>query len=363
MLPSQSAAMTSRRTVLLAAGAAAVAAWLPGRAAVEAPRRWIDVHHHFIPPGYADFFRAARGVDGRPVEVPPTNWDLAKDLEDMDRAGTATAMLSMFVPPQLGTPATRAQLARSINEAAARLRDAHPGRFGVFAALPLPDIAESLAEIAYAHHSLEVDGYAVYTNTGNHWLGDAAFEPVFKELDRRGAVLFVHPTTADCCHALLERVPDNIIEYGTDTTRAIASVVFNGVTTRYPHIRFLFSHGGGTMPFLIERFLGGTAAEIVPGVRTAGQPGRYVPPQPPAGALAELRRLHYDTAQCANPIAMHALRQVVGTSQVLFGTDHFYRSSADTVQALRDCGVFDSSELAAVAYGNAQFLWPRLAQS
>jgi predicted TIM-barrel fold metal-dependent hydrolase len=271
-------------------------------------------------------------------------------------------MLSMFVPPQLGTQATRAQLARTINQGAARLRDAHPGRFGVFAALPLPDIAESLTEITYAHDSLAADGYAVYTNTGSHWLGDATFEPVFAELDRRAAVLFVHPTTADCCHALLDRVPDNIIEYGTDTTRAIASVVFNGITTRYPHIRFIFSHGGGTMPFLIERFLGGTAAEIVPGIRTAGQPGRYIPPQPPAGALSELRRLHYDTAQCANPVAMQALRQVVGTSQVLFGTDHFYRSSAETAEALRGCGVFDKRELEAIGYRNAQSLWPRLAR-
>ena len=104
------------------------------------------------------------------------------------------------------------------------------------------------------------------------------------------------------------------------------------------------------------------AAEIVPGIRTAGQPGRYVPPQPPAGALAELRRFYYDTAQCANPIAMHALRQVVGTSQVLFGTDHFYRSSAETAQALRGCGVFDRRELEAVAYRNARGLWPRLVQ-
>ena len=349
-----------RRAFLAGAGAALASLWLPRSSPAAPMRRWVDVHHHFIPPGYAEFFQSARSPDGKPAVVPPTSWDLALDMEDMDRSGTATAMLSMFVPPQLGTPATRAQLARSINEHAARLRDEHPGRFGMFAALPLPDVEASLKELAYAGDHLSADGYAVYTNTGDRWLGDAAFEPLFQELDKRRSLLFVHPTTANCCQALLDRVPDNIIEYGTDTTRAIASVVFNGVTTRYPRISFIFSHGGGTMPFLIERFLGGTSAEIVPGIRTAGQQGSYVPKQPPAGALAELRRLYYDTAQCANPVAMHALRQVVGTSQILFGTDHFYRSSAETAGSLQGCGVFSDRELESVGRSNALRLWPRL---
>jgi len=153
-------------------------------------------------------------------------------------------------------------------------------------------------------------------------------------------------------------VPDNIIEYGTDTTRAIASVVFNGVTSRYPHIRFIFSHGGGTMPYLIERFLGGMSAQIVPGIDTTGQGGPYVPDQPPQGALAELRRLYYDTAQCANPIAMRALKTLVPVSQILFGTDYFYRSAAQTAAALRHCGVFTSRELEEIGRANARRLLP-----
>ncbi len=350
----------TRRAFLGGAGAALAAACLPHTTQAAAARRWIDVHHHFIPDGYAEFFRSARTPSGQPAVVPPTNWDLAHDLADMDAGGTGTALLSMFVPPQLGTPQSRAQLARRINDGAAQLRAAHPGRFGVLAALPLPDVDTSLAEIAYAADTLKAEGFSAYTNTGDRWLGDAAFEPVFEELNRRRAVLFVHPTTANCCHALLERVPDNIIEYGTDTTRAIASVIFNGITTRHPNVRFVFSHGGGTMPFLIERFLGGTAAEIVPGVRTAGQQGPYVPPAPPAGTLTELRKLHYDTAQCANPVAMRALRQVVGVSQVLYGTDHFYRGSAETAAALRDCGVFNRTELDAIGHRNAAALWPGL---
>jgi predicted TIM-barrel fold metal-dependent hydrolase len=211
----------------------------------------------------------------------------------------------------------------------------------------------SLAELAYAADTLEARGFAVYTNVGDRWIGDRAFDPLFAELDRRRALLFVHPVAAACCQNLLPGVPDNIIEYQTDTSRAIASVVFGGVTTRFPRIRFVFSHGGGTMPFLIERFLGGTAAEIVPGVTTTGQGGSYVPRQPQGGALAHLRRLHYDTAQCANPVAMRALRTVVGTSQIVFGTDYFYRTATETVQALENCGVFGRAELDAIAHDNA----------
>jgi len=353
-----------RRSFLAGAGALLAAACLPAvgpASAAAGPRRWIDVHHHFAPPGYREFHSGLSNPDGTPAVVPPLNWDLARDLEDMDRAGTRTALLSMFVPPQLGTPDSRARLARSINEGAARLRADHPGRFGSLASLPLPDIDTSLAEIAYAADTLKAEGFAVYTNTGDRWLGDRLFDPVYEELDRRKAVVFVHPTTANCCHALMPQVPEPLVEYGTDTTRAIASLVFGGTTTRFPGIRFIFSHGGGTMPFLIERFLGNDHVEIVPGVRSGGQTGPWAAQPPPGGVLAHLRRMHYDTAQCANPVAMQALKTLVGVPQVLFGTDVYYRGSLETASALAGCKVFSARELEAVGRGNALALWPALA--
>ena len=343
----------SRREVLYGLGGLLASATLRATAQVDG---WIDVHHHFIPPGYREFFEHARNADGTPAVMPPTAWNLADDLADMDRAGVGRAILSMFVPGDVGTPPQRAQLARTINEFAARLRHDHPERFGFFAALPLPDIQASLTELAHAADVLRADGFAVYTSIGNRWIGDPGFEPVLAELDRRAAILFVHPTTPRCCGGLQPGVPDNIIEYQTDTTRAIASVIFNGVTERYRRIRFIFSHGGGTVPYLIERFLGGTSAEIVPGVLTEGQKGPYVPHQPSGGALAHLRRLYYDTAQCANPIAMQALRTLVPPSQILFGSDSFYRSVATTAEQLRRCGVFPATELEAIGAGNARTL-------
>jgi 6-methylsalicylate decarboxylase len=343
--------MHSRRSVITGILAVLGDARVPTVHASSA-KGWIDIHHHFIPPAYRKFFDEAHRADNS-VVIPPMDWNLRKDLEDMDRSGTATAVLSMFVPPSVGTAATRASLARDLNEYAARLATDHPGRFGSFAALPLPDIDACLAEIDHALDHLHADGCSVYSNVDKRWLGDPAFDPIFAELDRRKSVLFVHPTSADCCRNLLPGVPDNIIEYATNTTRAIANIVFSGVTVRYPQVRFVFSHGGGTVPFLIERFLGGTSAEIVPGIRTTGQGGPYVPHQPPEGALHELRRLYYDTAQCSNPVAMRALKAVVPVSQILFGTDYFYRTATETVDALRHCGVFDDRELDQVGRGNA----------
>jgi len=350
----------SRRKVLQLCGAALAGSLShPARPAGESG--WIDVHHHFIPPGYREFFEHARAPDGSPAVVPPTTWDLKEDLEDMDRSGASTAILSIFVPPQLGTSSQRAQLARTINEYAARLATDHKGRFGSFAALPFPDIDTTLAEIAYASDTLHADGFAVYSNLWTRWIGDPIFDPIFAELHRRRAILFVHPTTAACCGNLVPGIPDNIIEYATDTTRAIASVVFNGVTSRYPGIRFIFSHGGGTVPYLVERFLGGTSAEIVPGIPTTGQRGPYVPHQPERGALIELRRLYYDTAQCANPLAMQALRTLVPTTQILYGTDYFYRTGTETAQALRRCAIFSQGELEAIGAGNSRRLLSRWA--
>jgi predicted TIM-barrel fold metal-dependent hydrolase len=348
----------SRRGVVAGICATLGSAWIPAARATVA-QGWIDVHHHFIPPAYREFYAAAQRADAA-VVTPPMAWELSADLEDMDRSGTRTAVLSMFVPPQLGSPAARARLARDMNDYAARLASDHPGRFGSFAALPLPDVDACLAEIAYAMDQLHAHGCCVYSNVGGRWLGDPAFEPIFAELNRRRAVLFVHPTAADCCRNLLAGVPDNIIEYATDTTRAIATVIFNGVTSRYPQIRFVFSHGGGTVPFLIERFLGGTSAEIVPGIRTTGQGGPYVPHQPPQGALHELRRLYYDTAQCSNPVAMRALKSLVPVSQILFGTDYFYRTATETADALRHCGVFGDRELEQLGTGNASRMLPSL---
>jgi 6-methylsalicylate decarboxylase len=314
---------------------------LAAQTSKEAPHR-IDVHNHLTPASYA-----AELGSKHLLSQPVLNWTPEKDLEDMDRAGVATSILSL-APPGVwnGDDAAARRLARSCNEEAARLVAGHKGRFGMFVNLPLPDVEGSLREIEYGLDTLKADGVAMYTSYGDKWLGDPAFNPVFDELNRRGAVVYTHPKSANCCKNVLPRIPDSEIEYGTDTTRAITELVFGGTTRRCPNVRMIFSHAGGTMPFLIERFV-----NLAKGPEFASQF--------PQGFLAEAAKLYYDTAQTSNAAAMSALLKVAPLSQILFGTDFPFRTAADNVKGLKECGVFTAKNLRDIDRENAVRLLPR----
>lgn len=343
------AATNRRRFIAGAAALAVVGSSHPRRVAAQVtdvtkPYR-IDVHHHLSPPSYVAALAATHAVD-----PPMKNWTAEKSLEDMDKAGVAVAMLSVTTPGLnfIAGEAAR-QLARECNDYAARLVADHPGRFGRFAAVPLVDIDGSLNEIAYALDTLKADGIGLLTSYGDKWLGDPVFTPVMEELNRRQAVVYTHPTAANCCVNLVRTEPPVMIEFGTDTTRTIADIIFSGQARRFPNIRWIFSHAGGTMPFLIERFIRNPMLE--PSARASV----------PEGTLAELRRFYYDTAQTANKAAMSALAAIVPASQILFGTDYPYRTSTDHVTGLREAGVFTDAQLLAIERGNALELLPRLA--
>lgn len=305
----------------------------------------IDVHHHPSPPSYA----STRGQD-KNWKPGDDDWSVQKTLDSMDEGSVATSMLSLPHAAQIW-PEDRAEarrLARDWNEFMSRMAQDHPGRFGVFAALPILDIEGSLLEIEHAFGVLKVDGVALMTNIGDRWLGDAHYAPVFEELNRRGAIVYTHPVAPDCCRGLLAQTHDSVIEYATDTTRAIAQLLFSGSAARYPKIRFIFSHAGGTMPFLAQRFI--NAHRFSKGDAQANLPD---------GVLPALNRFYYDTAQAAHPYAMSSFRQVVQLSQLLFGTDFPYVSAALTAKGLQGCG-FAEQELAGIYRGNAVRLFPRL---
>jgi predicted TIM-barrel fold metal-dependent hydrolase len=309
--------------------------------ATAAPHR-IDVHNHLTPTSYA-----AELGPKHLLSAPVLNWTPAKDLEDMDAAGVATAITSL-APPGVwnGDDAIARSLARKCNDEAARLVADHKGRFGMFVNLPMPDVEGSLREIEYGLDTLKADGVAMYTSYGDKWLGDRAFDPVFDELNRRGAVVYTHPKSANCCKNVLANIPDSEIEYGTDTTRAITQLVFGGTTRRCPNVRMIFSHAGGSMPFLVERF-----------VNLAKSPA--FASHLPQGFLAEATKLYYDTAQTSNAAAMSALLKVVPVSQILFGTDFPFRTAADHVKGLKECGVFTPKNLRDIDRENALRLLPR----
>src|SRR5579864_1238315 len=321
----------------------------------------IDIHHHFQPDVYYAFQRAyGKGFD-------TNQWSLAKDLEDMDKAGTAVAFLSLTTPGFVfGEKNEVRKVSRGCNEEAAKLIADHAGRFGSFATIPLADTEGALHETEYALDTLKADGISLFSNYGDVWLGHATFAPVYEELNRRKALVYVHPVLANCCANLSvakDGVPNEIamIEFGTDTTRALAGLIFSVMTTKFPDITWIFAHGGGTMPFLIERFFqGGTSAEIVPGILTKGQDEPPVKNMPTGEEiLRQLRKCYYDTAQISNPVALGALRKVIPVSQILYGTDYWYRTAVESVRGLDTSKVFSAEELRAINRTNAERILPR----
>jgi 6-methylsalicylate decarboxylase len=344
-----SAGLSTRRAFLASAAAAALAAPAIGRfgqAAAQTPapapatRRIIDVHHHIAPPAYL--------AETRQRQNPPViNWSAQKSLDDMDKAGVATSITSITTPGVwFGDDAQAIRLARACNEFAAKLVQDHPGRFGMFTALPLPNVDAALRELEYGLDTLEADGVWLLTSYGTKWLGDPTFDPLMAELNRRKAVVYTHPTTAECCRNLVASVPPAVIEYGTDTTRAIGSLLLGGGAKKFPDITWIFSHAGGTMPFLIERF-----------VRIGATPS--VQPNLPGGdMMAALRSFHYDIAQSSHPIPLGALVKLVSPSRIVFGTDFPFRTAADHAKALADFG-FAPDELRAIDRENALKFLPK----
>jgi len=344
----------SRRTFLSAASlglgtlaASAIGCALPAfgepRVAVRSakPRR-VDVHYHIGPSGWIST------VASRNLLYPAwRTWSPAKAIEDMDRDGVDLAITSITLPGVwYGDPDKARRLARECNDFAAKLRSDYPARFGMFGVLPLPDIDGSLAEIGYVLDTLRADGIGLFTSYGDKWLGDPVFEPVFAELNRRKVLIYTHPTVADCCRNLTPGVHPMVVEYGTDTSRAIAEIIFGGTAKRYPDMRIIFSHAGGTLPFLVERLVvQARAPELTSNL-------------PTGGPLAALRNFYYDTAQAAMAPPMAALRQVAPLSHILFGTDYPYRTAAEQITELRQTGIFTAKELQQVERDNVLSLLP-----
>ena len=180
----------------------------------------------------------------------PPKWSPQMSLDEMDKSGIATAVRLAGAARHMvrrRRAAVAASSARECNEYGAKMVRDHPGRFGLFAAIAPPDPDGSLKEIEYAFDTLKADGVGLFTSYDDKYLGDASFEPVYAELNRRKAVVYVHPTTPDCCGKVVPGIGPSTIEFATDTTRTIAHIVFSGMAAKYPDIRWIFSHSGGTL--------------------------------------------------------------------------------------------------------------------
>jgi predicted TIM-barrel fold metal-dependent hydrolase len=266
----------------------------------------IDVHAHFLPDGYRAALLA--GGHGQPDGFPLPDWSAAEHVAAMDRLGIATSLLSISSPGvHLGDDAAARDLAREVNEAGRRAVVDHPGRFGLLAALPLPDVDAAVAEIAHCCEHLDVDGFAVLTNVGGTYLGDAAYAPVFAELDRRGARLFVHPTSPPCWEHTSFGRPRPMVEFLFDTTRAVVDLVLNGTVAQHPGIEIVVPHAGAALPLVADRV---AAFSLLLGV------------DPTVDVARDLGRLHYDLAGFPIPRQLDALRTLTTPDHLHYGSDY-----------------------------------------
>jgi predicted TIM-barrel fold metal-dependent hydrolase len=338
----------SRRRFLQLLALAGASAMLPAEAlrSQARVRGRIDVHHHLLPP----FYLQARGNEIADSTRALPAWSPEVSLEAMDRSGIATAILSphyRLVGDSLNDKSEKARsLARQHNEYAARLMSDHPGRFGVFAVLPLPDPDGALKEIAYAFDTLKADGIGLWTSYQDKWPGDPAFAPAFEELNRRKAVVFFHPAAAECCRSLIPGVGPNVVEYDFDSARAFVSLLANDVFARYPDIRFIFTHSGATIPVLANRI-----TETV----TTKTPGKMTS----TGVREEFTRVYYEVAHAGYAPPLAALTKLVSNDRILFGSDFPVYDFPVTTDPLDRFGL-SASELAAINRGNAERLFPRL---
>ncbi|MES2187797.1 MAG: amidohydrolase family protein [Pseudomonadota bacterium] len=352
----ESGAAPSRRGFLQAAGVFTTAglAGLGGCAAAGpgAGRPVVDTHHHFYPPAYQQAWEAWDDRNKVPHFVAQRSWTPRVSIDAMDAAGVRTAVLSLPSTPGLWFdtgPAEAVRLARLCNDYGAQMVRDFPGRFGLFATLPMVDVEASLKEIAYAFDVLKADGVGLQTSYGNTWAGDPAFAPLFDELDRRRAVVYFHPLVGSCCDRLPVGVRAGVIEVPHDTTRAAMSLLAHGTLARCRGIRWLLSHGGGTIPMLAGR------------IETQLVGFKDLDKLAPDGVLAELKRMYYDTANAAYAPSMAALQAFVPEQQIVYGSDYPYVAMDKQLQALDRMGL-PAARLDAIEVDNARRLLPGLAR-
>jgi predicted TIM-barrel fold metal-dependent hydrolase len=344
----------SRRRMLATLGAVGASTLLPMNTLLAAPQAAakpgrIDVHFHMLPPRYMQEEHERVSIaHGAVAPSAMLSWTPQKAIDVMDEAGVATGIASISTPGVwYGDVAAGRRLAREWSEFAAQAMHDYPGRFGLFAPVPLPDTDGSLAEIAYALDTLKADGIGLLSNYDGKYLGDEAFEPVFRELDRRNSVVFVHPTFAPCCTSVLPHTAPQLEEFPIDTTRTITSLLINGTFGRFPNIRFIFSHGGGTIPMLAGRI-----AEQL-------DRNKQLQDKLPHGTMHEIKRLYFDTASVANPAAMSGLLKLADRGHVLFGGDYPFVSLEEGVKGIAALEL-GAAELRAIERDNAAALLPRL---
>jgi predicted TIM-barrel fold metal-dependent hydrolase len=312
-------------------------------------QRRIDVHHHAVPAPYAAWLRS-KGIEAAGGRALPA-WAPEESLRLMDERDIATAILSVSAPgvqldPSRQGDAEARAMARRTNELLARVAQDHPTRFGFFATLTLPDVDGALEEASYAFDALGASGVILLANTHGRYLGAPEDEALLAELNRRRAVVLVHPR--ELPGPPVEGIPPFAADFLLDTTRAACRLVHSGAVARHPDLRIILSHAGGFVPYASHRLAMGITA-------TTGRA--------PFEVLDDFRRFWFDTA-LSSPAALPSVLAFAAPGHVLFGSDfpfapdvavaHF-TGQLDAYEALDDAGH------AAVDRRSAAALFPRFA--
>ena len=353
MIHSHDASGTSRRDLLKAIAAAGAGAVLPatgliaqnGQKGARGPGR-IDVHHQY------SFMKDGAYGTGATKGQPQAS------LEQMDKHGIASAILSTagYGDEVYDGSEKGRTLARKSNEYAAKLVDTYPKRFGFMAILPIPDTDAALREMEFAVDKLNADGIGILSNIGDKWPGDPAYFPVFQEINRRKLPVFIHPFVPKCCRGLVKGVQDYVVEFDFDTTRAVTSLLYNGVLSRCPDMKLIVNHSGAAVPVLSGRI-----KDRVPGDesrlnRDGARLGKNA--NIPNGTMYELKRLYYECAHATYPVSLGALLKFAQTDHILFGTDYPAEPMESTLRELDTAGL-SPELLRALGRANAERLFPR----
>jgi predicted TIM-barrel fold metal-dependent hydrolase len=297
----------------------------------------MDVHHHVVPPEFAD--------DSLPIKLPDTD----AQLRSMDSWHIRAAITSLTPRVLLKNLHRLRAVARACNEFQAKKVRDNQARFGAFALLPLPDIDGALEEISYALDILGLDGIGLFSSISDRYLGDPLFDPVFDELNRRRTVVFIHPTHCEAPQHTRLQAPPFVVEYVFDTTRAIVNLVHSGTLSRCPDIRLIVAHGGGTVPFLAQRIA------MMEGHRGAKGVTDVIP---------TLRSLYYEIASTTSGFALRSLQELADSEHILWGSDLpfvYGERLQEEVDQWEHYDGFDAAGRAAVERLNALSLFPRLA--
>ena len=314
----------------------------------------IDVHTHPMPDTYLAAVKK-KGITEKDIGFPLFPWTVESRLADMDKYGVQAEVLSLSSPGLRFWHGQEAvDLGRQLNDELADIMRAHPTRFGGYATLPLPDVDAALDEIAYGFDVLHMDGVVLMTNYEGHYLGDPLFAPVMDELNRRQAVVFVHPTESPCIERLNFGYPAPMIEYPFDSTRMVISLLDTDTITRCPDIRFIVSHGGGTLPLLAPRI-----GELFSWKR-------HLDPVATAKKLKEqIATLYFDLAIVCYPSALAAIKESHDPAKLMMGFDAPFLP-ADSIgkakQNFTDFPGFTEEQRGMIDADTARTLFPRLAK-